>query len=158
VLFDICLGALVRAVDSDGQRQTSDKWKYSSYKARRKLFASICRDWLKLKFPENSDRLLELLDTSDKLLWQRNIITHGNYGYTIPPNSSNVVNCRAYSMDRNETLYFDEKILKTIHHDISHLTADLFIEFKKIALLEGCPFIIFSDSELLKIHRDTFHP
>ncbi len=102
--------------------------------------------------------MLEILDSTTELYLKRNLIAHGNYAYTIPALSSEAMDCYAYSITKKEKMYLDEAVLRTLHHDISHLTADLVIAFSLIAKVEGLPFTIVPDSEVLRIYHDSVHP
>jgi len=158
VTFDHCLAALIEAEAVAVGARDPKHWKFSSFKKRRKLFRDICNEWLAKKKPVAATRLLEILDSTPHLHRQRNMIAHGNYSYTIPPLSSEAKDCYAYNGDKQEKMRFDEAILRTLHHDISHLTADLVIGFRLIGKIEGMPFVLISDVELLRIYRDTIHP
>ena len=158
VTFDHCLGALIEAEAERGIKRESKQWKTRSFRRRRQLFRDICKEWPNPRKPEVVARLLEILDSSSRLHWKRTMIAHGNYGYTIPPFSSVAKDCFAFMSDKKEKMYFDEAVLQALHHDISHLTADLVIAFSEIAKIEGLPFALVPDSEVLRIYRDTIHP
>lgn len=158
VAMDQFLGLLIDAEALDGSARDTKHWKNSNFKKRRRILRDICNEWLAKKNPDVAARLLGILDSTGHLHWQRNMIVHGNYGYTILASSSQTSDCYAYNGERSEKLRFDEAVLKRLCSDISHLTADLVIAFGEIAKINSMPFAVISDSELLRIYRDTTHP
>ena len=158
VSFDYVLNTLIDAESADGSARDTKHWKTSNFKKRRKLFRGICSEWLKKKKPEVAARLLDVLDSTGTLHWQRNMIVHGNYSYTILPASSQACDCYAYNAGKSEKMRFDEAVLKKLCSDISHLTADLVIAFGQIAKIDRMPFSLISDSEILHAYRDSIHP
>lgn len=157
VVFDSCLDGLIRGEQADGKTRKVSGWKRQSFKARRTLFTDICEEWLSTRKPEAAHALTLLLDQAAHLHSRRNLIAHGTYGYTIPPNSSVATECFALSASTNEKLSFDEHVLKQLYHDISHLTADLVNLILSIGKWEG-DYMAIPDAEILRIYHDTTHP
>lgn len=157
VLFDSCLGSLIAAEVADGKTRETSRWRRKNFKDRRRLFKEICDEWLTTWKPEVAKKLVSILDSASHLHSRRNLIAHGTYEYSIPPHSSVASNCYAFNKSTNEKMRFDERILKKIYHDISHLTADLIDTFKSFGEVEG-PFLMLPDSEILRINKETVHP
>ncbi len=157
VVFDACLSGLIAAEAADGQARDTTNWKYRSYKKRRLLFGRICKERLGTWKPDVSDQLAGVAEASGPLHAKRNLIAHGTYSYTIPPQSSVATNCYAVNQATGEKMQFDQDVLKALYHDISHLTADLVNTFGSIAKIEG-PFYAVSDEEILRIYHDSVHP
>lgn len=157
VLFDSCLEGLIAAEVADGKTRETSRWRRQNFKARRKLFKEICDEWLATWKPEEAKKLVSILDSASHLHSRRNLIAHGTYEYSIPAHSSFARNCFASNNSTNEKMEFDERILKKIYHDISHLTADLIITFESFGEVKG-PFRMLPDAEILRIYRETVHP
>lgn len=157
VVFDACLSGLIADELADGRVRDNTNWKYRSFKKRRLLFINICREWVATWKPEVADQLVAVVDASAPLQAKRNLIAHGTYSYTIPPNSSVATDCYAVKQATGEKMPFDQDVLKALYHEISHLTADLVNAFRAIAKIEG-PFHAIPDDELLRVYHDTIHP
>jgi hypothetical protein len=85
------------------------------------------------------------------------MIAHGVYGYSIPAGTSDAIQCKAVNHKTGEEFPFDENALKKLHHDISHLTADLLLTFSRLVKIEG-PWLAFSDTHLLQASRESTRP
>ena len=158
VLFDQILGALLQAEQNAGGQLQPGKWKHLSFNKRRQLFDRFCKESLNARKPEIASKFLGLLARAADLQWKRNMIAHGTYRYSILPMSSAVSDCYAYNERDDRKLPFDDEILKKLYHDISHLTADFVREFGSLGKIEGYPFILVKDDEIIKIYRNTVHP
>jgi hypothetical protein len=155
--FDICLNALIEGETGSGFVRDTTGWRRLPYKKRRRLLKDICAEWLSPMYPQATERIVRIVDQSASLHAKRNLLAHGRYTYTIPAYSSVATNCRAINPDTGAEMPFDELSLKKLYHDISHLTADLFLAFKEIGEVSG-PFHAFPDTEILRIYRETNHP
>jgi hypothetical protein len=155
--FDFCLEALITAEAADGKLRETSGWKRLIFKRRRKIFEEVCKDWLAAWNSEAALKLQSILALSSSLHAQRNIIAHGIYGYTIPSDSSIAQQCYAQNLSTGRKMFFDERVLKKIYHDISHITADLIMTFGSIGKVQG-PFYAISDEEILRTYRETVHP
>ena len=155
--FDICLHGLVEgALRDDFDIDTID-WRGRRFKQRKKLFKSICADWLSTWEPDNAEKLIDQADQSGDLYWKRNMIAHGTYAYSMPPHSQIATNFRAISAPKEKEFPFDEHVLKKLYHDISHLTAELVLTFQSFGQIEG-PFFSLPDKEILRVYAETNHP
>jgi hypothetical protein len=157
VVFDFCLEGLIAGEVADGKTRETSRWKHQNFKNRRKLFKEICDGWLTAWKPEAAQKLISILDSASHLHSRRNLIAHGTYGYSIPAKSSVARDCYAFNNSTKEKMLFDERILKKIYHDISHLTADLINAFQSFGEVEG-PFYMLPDAEILRVYRETVHP
>lgn len=153
--FDICLQALIAGEVADGG--TREVQLSRQFKRRRALFKEICTEWLAGWRPEEAKSLCQIADTAGDLSWKRNLIAHGQYAYTIPPQSSLATNCRASDTESGKEFSFDADTLVKLYHDISHLTADLVSTFKAFGHVEG-DFHTMPDAEVLRTYRETVHP
>lgn len=156
-LFNLCLKGLVEGEARDKITRDVEGWTRLAFKRRRKLFKAICREWVREWDCPHADALISIVDRSGSLANKRNMIAHGTFTFAMLPHSRLAVECRAINYETGEKMPFDELVLKKIHHDISHLTADLLHEFRKHSSIEG-PFLTLPDAEILRIFRETNHP
>lgn len=157
VVFDSCLNGLIEGEKLDGRERETSGWEKRSFKKRRKLFRNICDDWLSEWKPEEAKKIIPILESASHLRSRRDVIAHGTYGYIMPSYSSTATDFYAKNNSTGEKMPFDERILKKLYHDISHVTADLIFTFQSIGKVKG-PFYAIPDADLLRIYRETEHP
>ena len=119
--FNNALSALVEAKQAEGVTRNTPNFTRQRFKTRRKLFKSICEEWLATWDAETAAMLCVIADTAGDLAKKRNMIAHGVYTYTIPPMSSFATDCVAIDTETGDRFPFDEFVLKKLYHDIAHL-------------------------------------
>lgn len=154
-LFDKFLEGLIRGEKADNGTRQTEGWEGSEFKRRRELFKAICQDWLLPWQAKPAKVLIDLCATAGDLRWQRDMIAHGTYAYTIPPMSSHAVNCRAVNERTGQVMPFDEHTLTKLHHDIAHLAADMLLTFKEFSVVENDWVVTLPDTQLLELFRET---
>lgn len=157
-LFNVAIDTLLRGeAAAEVARDNVGNWQRARFKTRRRLFKSLCRDWLAIKRPEQAKTLMSLADRAASLANKRNLIAHGSYAYSIPPYSGTATNCRAINHETGEEMPFDELVLKKLYHDIAHDTAELWLTLSSFCTIEG-QLGTFEDTEMLRVYRETSHP
>jgi hypothetical protein len=157
IVFDACVEALIDGEAADGKVRDVSGWREKKFRRRWELLKDVSMNWLATWNQAGAEKLLPVLERAAHLHSRRNLIAHGIYGYTIPPNSSVATDCYARSLKTGKKFFFDLDVLKKLYHDISHCTADLLIVFQSIGKVEG-PFMVVSDAEILRAYRETIHP
>jgi hypothetical protein len=154
--FDRCLESLVKSEALAGKKRDTLGWRTRNFKKLRKLFKTICKEWLGTKLPQDANTLCDIADDAAELARKRNMIAHGTYTYTMPPHSGLATNCRAIDTRTGEEMPFDADFLIKLRHDISHLNADLVMTFMKFAKVDG--FHSLPDTLLLQAVGRSIHP
>jgi hypothetical protein len=157
VVFDSMLDGLLEGEKSGGVVRSTTDWRKQKFRCRNSIFKEVCSEWLSTWRPTEAQTLLQISDTAADLHWRRNMIAHGTYAFTMPPNSNVATRCRAISASTGKEMPFDEKVLKKLYHDISHLTADLVMTVRAFGEIQG-PFHALPDTEILRFYRETDHP
>lgn len=154
IAFDACLNGLVEGEKADGGSRDTSGWQGSEFKRRRELFKAICTEWLATWRPEDAKLLCSIIDRSGDLRWKRDMIAHGRFTFTMPPNSREAVNCRAINPRSGQEMPFDDYELRKLYHDIAHNTAELVLAFRNFGSVEG-DFLALPDEQILQVFRET---
>lgn len=157
MILDQCLKGLIEAEAADKIERDTEGWQRQPFRRRKRLFKAICRDWVSTWNPAVAAELAKIADKASSLARKRNMIAHGNYGFTLLPHSSTAEKCRAVNHETGEEMFFDTHVLQKLWHDISHLAADFILAMAKIGEIEG-PWHALPDTELLRVYRETNHP
>ena len=118
----------------------------------------LVREYARLvKFSKNDaggKALLEtILRTAADLHWRRNIVVHGEYGFTWPPHSSHA-HARATGVHngREVTIKLDHDTLTRLWHDIAHLGGEMHRLGTLTGEVEGGLGVI-ADDRLLELFK-----
>ena len=109
--------------------------------------------------PEASARYRKLLGAAADLHWRRNLVAHGHYLVTFPPAGTDAPSFWAEGTHKGKPvrLSIDETTLDKLWHDIAHLVGELRATANTHGTAGGWPEV-FSDTDLLRIHRESMHP
>ena len=152
--FNMGLSALIEGERESGKVRDTKGWIGSEYRRRKELAKEICRDWLRATNPAAADAYSQVCDRSADLRWQRDLIAHGAYSCDLLAKSHLATNFKATNSRNGDKLLFDATVLARLHHDISHLTADLISALEMFCKLEGTYHIV-PDEQLLQVYRET---
>jgi hypothetical protein len=152
-IFDRCLEGLVEADAEINPGRETSAWKKNNFRSRRQLFRTLCLETLAPKFEDEAKKLILLDQRVGDLHWRRNMLAHGQYEYSLLPHSSKATNFRARNPRNNKVMPFTLDTIKKLHHQISHLSADLITIFSVFSKIEG-DFHTFPDTELLEAYRE----
>jgi hypothetical protein len=136
-------------------------WERQGFAKRKKLFVHTVRDHLGKTYPLAADNYRKIAGDSADLYWRRNVVVHGNYriNFTPPGSERPIFWAEGVHNGLNVKVDLNEPTLEKLWHGIAHLTGGLIAtaNLHGSVTASGWPQT-FSDTEMLRIYRETSHP